>query len=63
MVMTHTDAKNQGQRSLSLKARVETDGWTRAIALPSCTNAVGKYGWMMEHFDKINVADEADGSQ
>jgi len=31
--MTRTFAKGQGERSLSLKVRMETDGWTDVIAL------------------------------
>jgi len=33
MVVIHSCAKNQGQRSVGLKERVETDRWTEAIAL------------------------------
>ena len=34
MVMTHTHAKGQGQRSPSSKVRNETDRRTESIALP-----------------------------
>jgi len=38
MVVTHTHVKDQGQKSVSLKDRVEVDGWTdgwrEATALP-----------------------------
>jgi len=32
--MAHTRAKGQGQRSLSSKVKVETDGWMEATTLP-----------------------------
>ena len=38
MVMIHTHTKGQGEKSVGLKDRVETDGWMEAIPLP---NAVG----------------------
>ena len=34
MVMTYSLAKVQGQWSVSSEDRVETDGWSEAIALP-----------------------------
>jgi len=34
MFITHTRAKDQGQRTLGSKVKLETDGWTEAIALP-----------------------------
>ena len=35
MVMTHTHAEGQGQTSVSLKDRVETNRQTEAITLPA----------------------------
>jgi len=32
--MTHTHAEGQGQKLLSSKITVETDGWTEETALP-----------------------------
>jgi len=50
MVVIHTHAKDQGQRSVGLKYRVETDGQMdgqmdtdgRGDCITSCANMVGK---------------------
>jgi len=47
MLMTHTRAKNQNQRLVSLKARVKTGGWTVTTdRITFTTNEVGnKLQW------------------
>jgi len=53
MIVIHTHAKDQGQRSVSSKNRVETDGWTEmdgVTALPTVlTQSVNIY----KHVNKI----------
>jgi len=42
--VTHTHAKDQGQRSVGSKDRVETLKQTdRGYCITSCANAIGKY--------------------
>jgi len=43
MIMTHTHAKGQGQRSLGIKVRLEADGWTDMLAETAIYFAVKYY--------------------
>jgi len=51
MVMTYSQAKVQGQRSVSqFKDRVETEGWVDGgDCITSLANAVGNYGAHTQH--------------
>ena len=48
MIVTHTHAKDEGQRSVGSKNRVETDGQTdKGDCITLHANVVGKYCWLL----------------